>query len=75
MKPVKLQILKFQAEKSCQVGFNVLQRLYLRAFVKRVKSFIHVSELSVCMYCHCADLLVAFLERRKPNALNAFYNF
>ena len=28
MTPVKPQISKFKAEKSCQVGFHVLQRLY-----------------------------------------------
>ena len=48
MTPVKPQISKCQAEKSCQVGFNVLQRLYSRAFVKRVKSFVRVSISFVC---------------------------
>ena len=43
MTPVKPQISKFKAEKSCQVGFNVSRRLYSWAFVKRVKSFVHVN--------------------------------
>ena len=30
MTPVQPQISKFKAEKSCQVGFNILQRLYSR---------------------------------------------
>jgi hypothetical protein len=32
MTRVKPQISKFQVDKSCQVGFNVLRRLYSRAF-------------------------------------------
>ena len=40
---VKPQISKFKAEMSCQVGFNVSRRLYSWAFVKRVKSFVHVN--------------------------------
>ena len=48
MPPVKPQISKFKAEKSCQVGFNVLRRLYSWAFVKRLKSFVHVSISFVC---------------------------
>ena len=48
MTPVKPQISKFKAEKSCQLGLNVLQRLYSRAFVKRVKLFAPVSILNVC---------------------------
>ena len=43
MTHVKQQISKFKAEKSCQVGFNVLRQLYSWAFVKRVKSFVHVN--------------------------------
>jgi hypothetical protein len=35
---VKPQISKFQAEKCCQVGFNVLQHIYTQSFIKRVKS-------------------------------------
>jgi hypothetical protein len=35
--------IEIQAEKSCQVGFNVLLRLYSRAFVKRVKLIVYVS--------------------------------
>ena len=37
MTPVKPQISKLNADKLCQVGFNVLRRLYSRAFVERVK--------------------------------------
>ena len=43
MTPVKPQISKFKAEMSCQVGFNVSRRLHSWAFVKRVKSFVHVN--------------------------------
>jgi hypothetical protein len=48
MTPVKPPISKFQAEKSCQVDFNKLRRLYSQASVKRVKSSIHASVLYVC---------------------------
>jgi hypothetical protein len=41
MTPVKPQISKFQADKSCQVDFNVLRRLYSSASVRRVKSSVH----------------------------------
>jgi hypothetical protein len=43
MTHVKPQIKKFQAEKSCQVGFKLLRRLYSWKFVRWVKSFVHVS--------------------------------
>ena len=46
--PIKPQISKFEAEKSYQVGFSVLRRLYSWAFVKRVNSFVHVSISFVC---------------------------
>ena len=48
MTPVKQKISQFKAEKSCQVGFNVLRRFYSWAFVKRVKSSVHVSISFVC---------------------------
>jgi hypothetical protein len=35
--------IKFKAEKSCQVDFNVLWRLYSRAFVKCAKWFLNVN--------------------------------
>jgi hypothetical protein len=43
MTTVKLQISKFQAKKSGHVDFNVLGQ-----FVKRVKSYLHVSVMNVC---------------------------
>jgi hypothetical protein len=52
---VKLQISKFQAEKSCQVGFKMLWWLYSYAFVKRVNSSVH---FAYCMYViHCRSKL------------------
>ena len=48
MTPVKPQISKFKAEKSCQMGFNVSRRLYSRAFFKQVKSFVRVNISFVC---------------------------
>ena len=60
MTPVKPQISKFKAEKSCQVGFNVSRRLYSWAFFKRVKSFVHVSVLSVCIWIAIATVLSTF---------------
>ena len=48
MTPVKPQILKFKAEKSCQVDHNVSRRVYWWAFLKRIKSFVHVSTSYVC---------------------------
>ena len=35
--------MRVKAEMSCPVGFNVSRRLYSWAFVKRVKSFVHVN--------------------------------
>jgi hypothetical protein len=64
MTPVKPQISKFHADKSLEMGFNMLRRLYSRAFLKRVKSFVHVCLLSVCMYCYFGDLLVTCLEEK-----------
>jgi hypothetical protein len=64
MTPVKAQIDKFLAEKSCQVVFNVLGRLYSIAVVTRGKLFVHGSVLPVCMYCYCAALLVTCLEEK-----------
>jgi hypothetical protein len=43
MTPVKPQISTFKADKSCHAGFNVLLPHSSCAFVKRVKSFVHVS--------------------------------
>jgi hypothetical protein len=53
MTHVKPQIERFQAGKVCQVGFNELQQVYSQqvyssAFVKRIKSLVHVSVSYVC---------------------------
>ena len=57
---VKPQISKFKAEKSCHVGFNVSRRLYWWTFFKRVKSFVHVSVSSVCIYALLTTVVYAF---------------
>jgi hypothetical protein len=49
MMPLKPQISKLHTEKSCLMGFNVLQRLYSRAFLKRVKLSVHVNVI-VCLF-------------------------
>jgi hypothetical protein len=75
MTPIKLQISKFQPEKSCHVGFIVLQRLYSRAFVTGVKSSVLDSVLSVCICITTVQIFSSNVLKRKYSALNAFYNF
>ena len=48
MTPVKPQISKYQAEKSCQVVFDALRRLHSGAFVKQDNSSVLASVLYVC---------------------------
>jgi hypothetical protein len=58
--PVKLQINKFQAKKACQVGFNLLQQLYSRAFVKRIRSFVHVNGSYYVIACRSQSPMSQF---------------
>ena len=72
MTPVKPQISKFKAEKSCQVGFNVLWQLYSWASIKRVKSSVHVSVSSVCIQWLRIILVVwSYVLKRKHKGFSS----
>jgi hypothetical protein len=49
--------IKISGREALQLGFNVLQQLYSWAFVKLVKSSVHVSVLSDCV-CVASSLTV-----------------